>query len=89
MTLFERYRELENRVVADVPFELTNFTFRSVLFLLDFTSKKIRININQAVRAEQKQESTDVMKTVEEDRRFIYQAMLVRVMKSRKVSTEG
>lgn len=55
---------------------------------LNFKSKKIKVNINQAIRAEQKQESSDVMKGVEEDRKFVYQAMIVRVMKSRKVSRE-
>lgn len=39
---------------------------------------QIRININQAIRAEQKQESNDVMKAVDEDRKFVYQATIVR-----------
>ncbi|KAJ9116957.1 hypothetical protein QFC22_004615 [Naganishia vaughanmartiniae] len=54
---------------------------------MNFKSKKIRININQAIRAEKQQESNDVMKTVEEDRKFVYQATIVRIMKMRKTLT--
>jgi cullin 1 len=38
-------------------------------------------------RAEQKVEATEVLQAVEEDRRFVYQATIVRLMKGRKVST--
>ncbi|MBW0485937.1 hypothetical protein O181_025652 [Austropuccinia psidii MF-1] len=51
---------------------------------LDFKSKKIRVNLNAPIRAEQKAESADVMKTVDEDRRLLIQAVIVRIMKSRK-----
>ncbi len=44
----------------------------------DFKSKKIRVNINQMIRSEQKAEASEVMKTVDEDRKFVYQAMIVR-----------
>ena len=36
-------------------------------------------------RAEQKVEATEVREAVEEDRRFVYQATIVRLMKGRKV----
>ena len=36
-------------------------------------------------RAEQKVEATEVLQAVEEDRRFVYQATIVRLMKGRKV----
>jgi len=49
-----------------------------------FKSKKIRINLNQPIKAEVKAESTDVLKTVDEDRKFAIQASIVRIMKARK-----
>ena len=44
----------------------------------DFKSKKIRINLNTPIKAEQKAESTDVLKTVDEDRKYVIQATIVR-----------
>ncbi|PLW07885.1 hypothetical protein PCANC_07910 [Puccinia coronata f. sp. avenae] len=51
---------------------------------LEFKSKKIRVMLNAPIKAEQKAESADVMKTVDEDRRLLIQAVIVRIMKSRK-----
>lgn len=51
----------------------------------DFKSKKIRVPLNQPMKAEQKQESNEVLASVEEDRTYVYQATVVRIMKSRKV----
>lgn len=50
----------------------------------NFKSKKIRINLNQPIKSEVKAESTDVLKTVDEDRKFAIQASIVRIMKARK-----
>ena len=44
----------------------------------DFKSKKIRINLNMPIKAEQKAEATDVLKTVDEDRKYVIQASIVR-----------
>jgi cullin 1 len=52
----------------------------------DFKSKKIRVVLNQPVKSEQKAEVAEVLQAVDEDRKFIYQATIVRLMKSRKVS---
>lgn len=49
-----------------------------------FKSKKIRINLNTPIKAEQKAESTDVLKIVDEDRKYVIQATIVRIMKARK-----
>lgn len=46
--------------------------------MADFKSKKIRVNLNQPVRAEQKVEATEVLQAVDEDRKFVYQATIVR-----------
>jgi len=49
-----------------------------------FKSKKIRINLNTPIKAEQKAETVDVLKTVDEDRKYVIQATIVRIMKARK-----
>jgi len=50
----------------------------------NFKSKKIRVNLNQPIKAEVKAESTEVLKTVDEDRKYVIQATIVRIMKARK-----
>ncbi|VDB91866.1 unnamed protein product [Peniophora sp. CBMAI 1063] len=50
----------------------------------NFKSKKIRINLNQPIKAEAKAEASDVLKTVDEDRKYVIQATIVRIMKARK-----
>ncbi|CAO3647363.1 unnamed protein product [Mucor fragilis] len=52
---------------------------------LDFKSKKVRINLNMQMRMEQKAEADETHKTIEEDRMFVMQAAIVRIMKTRKV----
>ncbi|KAF7291605.1 CULLIN-2 domain-containing protein [Mycena chlorophos] len=49
-----------------------------------FKSKKIRVNLNQPIKAEVKADTTDVLKTVDEDRKYVLQATIVRIMKARK-----
>ncbi|CED85187.1 Cullins [Phaffia rhodozyma] len=50
----------------------------------NFKSKKIRVQLNQPIKAEQKAESAQLMKDVDEDRKYLIQATIVRIMKSRK-----
>jgi hypothetical protein len=49
-----------------------------LIFGAGFKSKKIRVNLNQPIKAEVKAESTDVLKTVDEDRKYVIQATIVR-----------
>ncbi|KAK0527203.1 ubiquitin ligase (cullin) of SCF [Tilletia horrida] len=49
-----------------------------------FKSKKLRVNLNLPIKSEQKTESKDVMKTVDDDRRLLLDACIVRIMKARK-----
>lgn len=45
---------------------------------VDFKSKKIRVNLNLPIKAEVKAESSDVLKAVDEDRKYVIQATIVR-----------
>jgi cullin 1 len=53
----------------------------------DFKSKKIRVNLNLPIKAEVKAESADVLKTVDEDRKYVIQATIVRYDITRSVMT--
>lgn len=46
--------------------------------LTAFKSKKIRVNLNQPIKSEVTAETSEVLKTVDEDRKYVIQATIVR-----------
>jgi len=66
------------------PSSYGRFTLLCLLTFLyaDFKSKKIRVNLNLPIKAEVKAESSDVLKTVDEDRKYVIQATIVRYVKT-------
>merc|ERR1712203_502699 len=65
--------------------EEANLTNDSVITLFkNYKNKKLRVNINIPMKSEQKQEMEMTHKHIEEDRKLLIQAAIVRIMKTRK-----
>lgn len=69
----------------------THVAAASPVFTLNtkYSYKKLKVNINQPIKSEVAAESSELVKSAEEDRTFAIQATIVRIMKSRNVLTHA
>ena len=62
-----------------------NYLFKSYEnYIIFFSSKNIRINLNVPLRTVEQKDNENVQRTIEDDRKLLIQAAIVRTMKTRQ-----
>ncbi|KAI9374976.1 Cullin [Aspergillus egyptiacus] len=79
LSIFLKAKVLTISPEGSKPGPNTSFTLN-----YNFKNKKIKVNLNIQIKSEQKVETDDTHKTIEEDRKLLLQSAIVRIMKSRK-----
>ena len=64
---------LKAKVITPVPEGAPPQSGTSYTLNMGFKQKKVKVNLNMAIKAEQKQEAEDTHKTIEEDRKMLMQ----------------
>uniref|UniRef100_A0A915IA79 Cullin-1 n=1 Tax=Romanomermis culicivorax TaxID=13658 RepID=A0A915IA79_ROMCU len=83
LTTIVQQNEESTRCDSTTNINLTPETVVELLF--DFKNKKLKIDLSKApLKSEVKQEQDAVSKNIEEDRKLLIQAAIVRIMKMRK-----
>ena len=87
MELLVKMKILKQQKSAETADATTPADAASPVFALNtkYSYKKLKVNINQPIKSEVAAESSELVKSAEEDRSYAIQATIVRIMKSRNV----
>ncbi|KAI9714242.1 MAG: hypothetical protein M1828_001173 [Chrysothrix sp. TS-e1954] len=80
---------LKARVLTTIPEDAKPDSGTSFKLNHGFKHKKLKVNLNIAIKSETKAEVEETHKSVDEDRKLVIQSAIVRIMKSRHTMKHG